>query len=49
MAQAEAFARQDGAKGLQLATQRTNVRAKALYEARGWQLDVTFDHYARYF
>src|SRR5690349_9719220 len=37
MAAAEAFARSDGAKGLALATQKTNARAKALYESRGWQ------------
>jgi GNAT superfamily N-acetyltransferase len=49
MARAEAFARDDGAKGLALATQKTNARAKALYESRGWQLDASFDHYTRYF
>ena len=49
MAQAEAFARDDGAKGLVLATQKTNARAKALYASRGWQLDEAFDHHFRYF
>ena len=49
MAEAEAFARDDGAKGLQLATQKTNARAKALYESRDWKVDEMFDHYFRYF
>jgi GNAT superfamily N-acetyltransferase len=49
MAKAEAFAQDDGAKGLVLATQKTNARAKALYESRGWTLDEAFDHYYRFF
>ena len=46
---AESFARDDGSKGLVLATQKTNGTAKALYEARDWQLDDAFDHYFHYF
>ncbi|MGD0675098.1 MAG: GNAT family N-acetyltransferase [Polyangiaceae bacterium] len=46
---AEAFARGGGAKGLVLATQKTNSIAKALYEAQGWQIDGAFDHYHRFF
>lgn len=49
MSAAEDFAREGGSKGLVLATQKTNAPAKALYEARGWKLDVVFDHYNRYF
>ena len=46
---AEDFARATGGKGLELATQKTNATAKALYEACGWKLDDTFNHYHRYF
>ena len=46
MARAEAFARGAGAKRLALATQRTNAQAQALYQARGWKRDETFDHYS---
>jgi GNAT superfamily N-acetyltransferase len=49
MSAAEVFARAGGAKGLVLATQKTNAPAKTLYEACGWQLDVAFDHYHRFF
>jgi len=49
MTAAENFARDDDAKGLVLATQKTNGPAKALYEARGWKCDVAFDHYFLYF
>ena len=46
---AEIIAREDGAKGLVLATQKTNRTAKTLYEARDWKLDDAFDHYFHYF
>ncbi len=47
MAAAEDFARATEAKGLVLATQKTNAPAKALYAARGWKPDDAFDHYRR--
>ncbi len=47
MAAAEDLARATSAKGLVLATQKTNTTAKALYQARGWKLDDAFDHYQR--
>lgn len=46
---AEQFAREGGAKGLVLATQKTNATAKALYERCGWKPDALFDHYLRFF
>ena len=49
MAAAESFARETGARGLVLATQKTNANAKALYESRGWKIDADFDHYLRFF
>ena len=49
MAAAEAFAATSGSKGLILSTQKTNAKAKALYESRAWQLDPQFDHYERFF
>jgi len=49
MAAAESFARETGARGLVLATQKTNATAKALYESRGWKIDAEFDHYLRFF
>jgi GNAT superfamily N-acetyltransferase len=49
LAAAERFARDGGAKGLVLATQKTNATAKALYERCGWKMDALFDHYLRFF
>ena len=49
LAAADDFARATVAKGLLLATQKTNATAKALYEACGWKRDDDFDHYLRYF
>lgn len=49
LAAAEELARNTDAKGLVLATQKTNAPAKALYRAHGWKLDEVFDHYHRYF
>ena len=49
MAAAEDLARATSARGLVLATQKTNATAKALYQACGWKLDDAFDHYLRYF
>jgi len=46
---AEDFARATVAKGLVLATQKTNATAKALYERCGWKLDDVYDQYLRYF
>ena len=44
MEAAQAFARNDGAKRLCLATAQDNVSAQALYESQGWQRDG-FLHY----
>jgi len=49
MLAAEDLARATGAKGLDLATQKTNAPARTLYEARGWRRDDVFDHYRREF
>ena len=49
MSAAEAFAAEDGSKGLALCTAKTNAAAKALYASRGWEQDLTFDHYERIF
>ena len=42
---ARAHARETGAGGLSLATQRTNLTARRLYESLGWQRDEEFLHY----
>lgn len=42
---ARAHARETGAGGLSLATQRTNLTAQRLYESLGWQRDDEFLHY----
>ena len=42
---ARAYARETGAGGLSLATQRTNLTAQRLYESLGWQRDEEFLHY----
>ena len=47
LAAAADFARATVAKGLVLATQKTNATAKAVYAACGWKLDEVFDHYHR--
>ena len=46
MAAAADFARADGAKGLELETQKDNAPAKALYDSLGWDLDLEHDHYS---
>ncbi len=46
---AEEFAKETAAKGLVLATQKTNTTAKARYDAASYKLDVVFDHYQRFF
>lgn len=46
---AERHALETGAKGLTLATQRSNLTAQRLYEACGWTKDEDFFHYQRYF
>jgi ribosomal protein S18 acetylase RimI-like enzyme len=46
---AEEFARGDGAKGLSLATAKSNAVAKAAYAAAGWKQDLAFDHHYLYF
>jgi GNAT superfamily N-acetyltransferase len=46
---AEEFARETAAKGLVLATQKTNTTAKARYDAASYKLDIVFDHYQRFF
>ena len=45
MDRARVHARETGAGGLSLATQRTNVAAQRLYESLGWQRDEEFFHY----
>jgi ribosomal protein S18 acetylase RimI-like enzyme len=45
MAKAADFAREDGAKGLSLATQHHNVTAQALYEKMGYGKDTEFHQY----
>lgn len=49
MTAADDLARATSAKGLVLATQKTNAPAKSLYQASGWKIDEAFDHYHRYF
>jgi GNAT superfamily N-acetyltransferase len=49
MAAAEAFARADGAKGLELATQSGNLPAQTLYARMGYLKDEEFFHYALIF
>lgn len=46
MQQAEDFARESGAAGIELATEVINETARRLYEARGWSRDTEFYHYA---
>lgn len=46
MQQAEDFARESGAAGIELATELTNEPAQRLYEKRGWTRDTEFYHYA---
>ena len=45
MSRARDHARETGAGGLSLATQRTNVTAQGLYESLGWKRDEEFYHY----
>ena len=45
MAAAESCARDAGARGLLLATQKSNAPPQAQYESRGWKLDAELDHY----
>lgn len=40
------FGRKDGAKAVELATQKGNLQAKALYEQLGFRLEEEFDHYS---
>ena len=49
MNQAEAFAREGGAKGLSLATQATNESAQALYVKMGYKMDTQFYHFHLFF
>ncbi len=44
--QAEHFAREEGAAGLELATEKENTAAKTVYERLGWTLESAFDHYS---
>lgn len=46
MEAARAFALEDGAARLELATERANAQAKALYDDLGYDLDEAYDHYA---
>ncbi len=45
MEEARIRAAQSGCIALELATEKTNTRAKRLYEKLGYTLDETFDHY----
>lgn len=47
MERAEAHARETGAGGLDLMTQKTNTTAQRLYESCGWVRDQEFYHYER--
>lgn len=49
MEAARAFAMEDGAKGLTLATQNHNVNAQALYAKMGYAKDTQFNHFHLYF
>ena len=49
LAAADDLARATSAKGLVLATQKTNAAAQALYRAHGWKPDEAFDHFLRFF
>lgn len=40
------YARGTGALRLDLATQKTNIAAQALYQSLGYQQDLTFDRYS---
>ena len=40
------FAREDGAASLELATERTNASAQALYDSLGYERDDAYWHYA---
>ncbi|MEQ9104074.1 MAG: GNAT family N-acetyltransferase [Rhodothermales bacterium] len=40
------YARETGALGLDLATEKDNAAAKSVYEDLGWELDTEFDHYS---
>ncbi|MGB0951649.1 MAG: GNAT family N-acetyltransferase [Planctomycetota bacterium] len=46
MDHAATFARADGARSLELATQKENHAAKALYLELGYQLDEEYHHFA---
>ena len=45
MEEARILAVQNGCIALELATEKTNTRARRLYEKLGYTLDETFDHY----
>src|SRR5262245_12552582 len=45
LARAREHARETGAGGLSLATERSNERAQRLYESNGWVRDEVFLHY----
>jgi GNAT superfamily N-acetyltransferase len=46
MERARQFSIETGAKGLNLATEISNIAAQALYEGQGWTRDERFYHYA---
>jgi len=46
MIRAQAFAKETGAAGLELATAKDNEEAKSVYHDLGWELDTEFDHYS---
>jgi ribosomal protein S18 acetylase RimI-like enzyme len=46
MDRAEEFASSSDAAGLELATEKNNAPAQALYEKRSWKRDDEFYHYA---
>ncbi|HLP41013.1 MAG TPA: GNAT family N-acetyltransferase [Fibrobacteria bacterium] len=49
MEKAREFAKEDGAKGLSLATRPHNETAQALYVKMGYKLDTQFLHFNHYF
>lgn len=43
---AESWGRSVGAAALELSTAKDNLTAKSVYDALGWELDTTYDHYS---
>lgn len=43
---AESWGRSVGVAALELSTAKDNLTAKSVYDALGWELDTTYDHYS---